>query len=1026
MSVFKSQTRNYRRFDLKTKGLSGLMLVSLIFSPTASILIPRQATAQTTGLPTSATPGLSFTSQLSSDLQQRQQLNQQADQNAKQQLAQQQKKDEEECIKELGLNALGGGLSLGSLDSTIQSGFQGLLGNMSDNIKDNLTGEINELLGRELEEKLSASVKEVLLAQLKNLLQQQLPNIIKQRLQQEITAGRTPNREEITEIIEQEIIKLINSNLPQLLSVAVKNSTARIITDALGSKLSTIITQAVTQGVGQTTNHLDDTMTELGIFDNIRTIFNNNLLGQNNASATPDRINNLNNAFIEKLQNLAGQVLQTDQISQLLINQISSQLGNSLDADSLNNSLAGVADDISSQLDSLDDSFFNALENSLDGSLDAVAGQLESSLDQLIDPITNSLANLPDQLISPIIQSVEGSLNDVLGTVTGIPLEVINQVTNQLTGSIQGLTDNLVSSITTPITESINGIMDSVTDSIVTPLTDTISGFTDQLTGTLMSPVTGAMESITGIIADPLGTFTRVPTNSYENPASHLSKTSDAIKQENVEMRKLLIKTCMHVKATRRIQTRIEKKEFEDDPKASRDAMAKVMKYNEEVMNYLNEGRKELDQNGESSGPLYTKNLSEDIKQNSQEASGLIIGQVENSGNAFANEVAEALKRDQNKTLQSVLKSSLDRSTIEALANNPRSMPEEDFMLAFAEYFKPQNNPYGSYLLAKQVENEKTVTVSQNTRDEYVAGAGFKDNRECAEVDEQTGLCRRWETITPAVINRDIASQVMQTRQDRALQATESGDLNPGDEPTVEEIVNFKPSSKGGGSGFSGMGLELITNLISQLGEMFGNLGDNTANNSNNSTNQTSISIQTNKNIFGSLAVISWSSPTAQKCSAVNYWPSQSNNQLRFLKQPGDLIDTTGSQIVVLPLLSNVQLSLERQGIKTTMSTDQQLLSSGVKQQSQLSFNSDIQAGDKYLLAFTDLNINIEIKADDNSSTKLIEKIKNQINNQAILTKIYDFSYDHGQGKISISPKVVYNIHCLAGNRNANASITLP
>lgn len=241
------------------------------------------------------------------------------------------------------------------------------------------------------------------------------------------------------------------------------------------------------------------------------------------------------------------------------------------------------------------------------------------------------------------------------------------------------------------------------------------------------------------------------------------------------ESRVIQQELCVHLKAIRRIQYRIEEKEFIDDPNARKAAFNATVNALKGFKNQLQVSRAqapislgvENPTNEEIEGPPaplttpgYVENQTINITNEMTNAQGVFYDDLENSSeNIHKDEALEILKEaDTDNPLKSTIeKEDFDR--LIASAEEPLSSEEYwDLMLQVAN---PRNNPRGSLLIAKSIkESEENIAIT-NARDEYQASQGFLGSRECLEWTTDGQACRIWQTISPGSIVKDYTSALL-------------------------------------------------------------------------------------------------------------------------------------------------------------------------------------------------------------------------------------------------------------------------
>ncbi len=938
---------NSRAKSISKKSLVAILVATFSLAPLSPLFTPNTALAQEFNLMDvyESTNGFgAATDNKKPSYAERQQKDNQASQSEAQKLQEQQKKDEEECIKQ---NGLQGAFSLGSVDQAISGGFSNIFDGFKDQVTGNIKEQISGLVKDKVTEEVPNLIKNALKTQLTQIIKQNLPTIIDNNIRDQIENYGSVDKELLKQQISSDVATLVKKAVPAIASQSIKSGLPGTLSSSLQKDLPNLIIGSFKNDFSRLSQNMP-TLIENNIGDNLRTSINNT----ENASGTP--IGNTaasaeaQGIIMNQMMKMVGKLLesQADTIAQQLAAEIGSSIGGSIDENGLGMNLDSIGDSVAGEFDSLGGKFDSYIDGTLDKSLNAITGTLDQSLGRIIDPIGKQLDGLIEGVTDPIIKAVEGSVNDIVSTVTGSINEVVGGITNSITESISGVTDQIVNSVTEPITNSIKDIQTNITDNITKPITDSIKNITKKITSAITKPITGAVDKVVGTVtslANP-DTYLRVPTASIEQPGDLIDLTTN-IKDENIEIKKNLIKTCMHVKATERVQKKIEKKEFSDDPKALRQANAAILKASEDKVNYLKSGYETYGANA-GKGPLFVTNYKDYIEAEKENEYGLFLNDLREIDSPYSDKIRTTLEKERRQTLADALKPTISESEKEALFNNPKSLDPQRGMELFGEMFFNENNRFlPSYSAAKNELDKRLALAEQNAREQVVEG--YLPNRECTEKDGP--YCRTTSVVTPAKVNADIGTRAVEARDDVVLKAREAGEYNSGDAPNISEIANFKPTSKGGGGGFGG-GLNissLIQMFMQAAGGIGGILGGGGSNSTDTNTNtpplssntapaiSTKVSISTLTQVASkqpNTAILDWSSVGATSCKAGTDWYSRgTNGVLLTTKKVGDTLEATGQQIIDFPIpTTGVALNISGIPINSTVKQDNQKLNEQV------------------------------------------------------------------------------------------------
>lgn len=567
-----------------------------------------------------------------------------------------------------------------------------------------------------------------------------------------------------------------------------------------------------------------------------------------------------------------------------------------------------------------------------------------------------------------------------------------------------------------------------------------------------------------------------------EQDGDLMSYTKDTNKLTG-EIKDLQIQICTHLKTIKRIQLKFEEKEFVGDVKAKEKAANNLAKFQKETLQNRSEGRTRADgTTGDSFTPTpeaYAAEVAEVAKKN------VTTYINKNSGNSFATQVTNILYKQEERDSKP-LASTLSKEQYEQLTS-----PEKAIKLNGQTFWgyallaiEPQNNPVGSFMLAKQERESAATQGATLAIQELAAGGGYAPQIKAKEKDDEGNVTKR-EIVSPG-------STIARTVEEATLidvvqneQADEAADLSGVEQPSSQESTTLEPADGGpsnggqspGGGGFdwstitdlvgdwgsgggSGGGngggtggtsggfgniLELLQNLLGNLGGNSSN--NNTGGNGGSTTNKPEAAIAINGPTLAELAAgrpniinLRWGSLNASRCVATNDWLSASliPNRVETVKTLDTSVGTSGSLVMYLPLNFDLKLLRERNGITSTIGYSTTTNPSLSQQVTTITINpSDIAVGDKFILvAQTGVNEQVQVAVQTNvASASAVNTLLN-----AALDSLSDSSTEgkefrkyqffftvnqNGVGFITITAKASYSIRCSGSNQTANATVNL-
>jgi len=276
----------------------------------------------------------------------------------------------------------------------------------------------------------------------------------------------------------------------------------------------------------------------------------------------------------------------------------------------------------------------------------------------------------------------------------------------------------------------------------------------------------------------------------------------------------LSMEICKYIKAVKRVQQAMEYKEFVADPAERMRAASKIEEYKAAQYKFLNSGwispGDKTDSDGKPDMPLYPLNYEDHIQAIKKEQGDILRVEIKKNGGQdngkiiYADQIARSLENDEVRNDLQSMRSTVKQQDINNLINKTGDLSAEQQMNIFEQMFQPQNNPLGSYVLAKQILANRQNQAEQNAREELANNGGFLSVRKCADgqMIEQDGkkYCKKYETVTPGAIVRSGAEEATNARLNQYIQAKELGDTSFDNEPMVSETAYFQPKITGGGN----------------------------------------------------------------------------------------------------------------------------------------------------------------------------------------------------------------------------------
>lgn len=486
------------------------------------------------------------------------------------------------------------------------------------------------------------------------------------------------------------------------------------------------------------------------------------------------------------LNNLLGN-LGEDSLSELASSITSGNWENILE-----NITGTTADNLISSLGT--DTLNNLVSQLGDGALNDLFGNLsEGTISDLVSSLSGGnwdtvISSLGGDVLNQTLESLGGNLGDILPSLGS------SSIIQMLTEGDGSLVDSLLSGVTTDLTES---ALDLVPDDILEQASD-IPIVGDFLSGDGLGGLIGLVGGGLYVpVVEQNGQLMTATQNIDEQTAS-IDETTQTIDETTQEIRDLNIQICTHLRAIRRIQTNFETMKIADEANANRTRLEAISKYANDVAgkdnpdSLVRTGYTKIVDGEYVQTQVFPQNLNEHLQETREEAKQVILADIKNSENLYKDKVAEIIDDETLTNLNSSLteediknlKKAGQTSSIKNVATSgfgnkllaylPRfisrpmsrlafwktaqadgeettstKLSADDFWSIFLKSTDPENNPYGSAMLAMQKKEAAQNKAESLARDEYVAAQGIlPTGRKCAEEvkDEDGNLvaCRKW------------------------------------------------------------------------------------------------------------------------------------------------------------------------------------------------------------------------------------------------------------------------------------------
>ncbi|MEX0918944.1 MAG: hypothetical protein WDZ85_03205 [Candidatus Paceibacterota bacterium] len=962
-----------------------------------------------------------------------------------------QNEDRQECLAQAGLG--GGGEVGGALG---QAAHNGLATITQETVNEHLPAELEREVTERLPAELERGIQNNLPDQLSRLLR--LGTATRPSFEEALAAnlnlnpGQTIDAETFEQIFRDTFTTSVETHLPnalqRTLNQALPDAFGRVLEEGLPTALERVMTEnlpgAIETDLPEILNRdlsattLDFLTTETagldGLTAQVLEQLNDDLLAEISTQAVAS-INNQNNLLTEDFTGIFGEQLATVlEDNGGALDEIVAQLSQGLGNGSIGGSAGGFVNQAVTEI--LGGTNMNQL-------MAGVNNQFSNIINTTVNDLTGSLLGSANGLINQVTGSVLAPLNDVVDSVMGTVLDPLNEVVDSVMGTVLDPVTGVFNNVLGGVGEAFNGALGSMTENVLGGLN------LGSLTGPLGEAVGGAVEALTGGLGGlslpglnlipGLGGGLYVPVKEVDGP---LLSSNQNIDESTKSIQELTVQMCMYLKSIQRIQTAAEQREVMENPDLRRQAASNIEQYRHELADLVDRGHKTDGEGTES--PLYVTDTERYLREVIQpETNQVYLDQLEGeeSGDAFKAETAAALRRQISQP--DIPRSSISREVYNNfVSGNTGSADVFQNLIAINNPFEA-NNPATSFMLNQTALSLRQRQAEENFRNELVAGQGYLPIRNCIE-PTASGACAKWEITTPAIQVKESVADAFSYRQELYTDP-EPGDLAPGNEPTAQEVLSFKPQSTGGGGGSpaaaaggggAGDMIQRILDVLSSLRnretytapELTFNIAKPTAN-----------QIAAGNNI----AVLNWEGQGIDTCVADNNWPAgnPTGSGIVPIVTDGETLDSNGEREITLPLNFGVNFLRERPGDITRIVTGtviSQSANDGSHQITTITMPDDIQGNDTFRIALgpnanstsagarDPYSVAIQIHADGGDKAGMVETFKQTINNTISSTNEntiqrnefnkYLFNFRPTTGTITIKPKTNYQLRCTTNN----------
>ncbi len=649
----------------------------------------------------------------------------------------------------------------------------------------------------------------------------------------------------------------------------------------------------------------------------------------------------------------------------------------------------------------------------------------------LTQTITMPMAEITDAFTASITEPFQNITRDITQSITQPLTNIATDISQQITDPITGIFDNTIGRVTDSITNS----MTQITDSIISPITDIpeniVGNFTDSVTGMVDQTISGVTDGVIGGVTQGAlggvgipGLGGSVPVREVHGPLLSTTQSIDEHTQEidvttkNIEQ--LLVEICTYQKSIQRIQANIEQKLFVDDVERRREAASQVEQYRQDLLGQDGLIQTGYDPTGQGDqAPLFVQNLDEHLDHVAREQKSIFLDDLQEAGTQFGQMSNQVIGDD---APPGVPRSTITQEEYIKYVNGQlRNNPEEWQRVSIAIRDSGlANRPESASRLHHQELNSRQEKAIEKTKEEYYAYGGFLPVRECVEHTSDGTACRKWRNVTPASQVKESAAKAMDYRVDSYLNP-EAGTVAQGNEPSAREVMEFAPSTSGGGGQaggeVSGMDLGSILNLLSQGLNLFSRDHDQP---SGTSSLKFDYSLPSIRAVLGeeqdNTGTISWQGDNLTDCRADNNWPGANISYGQELTENRLNFD--------LPVEFEAWLIRTRNGerhslsdVEDTHSVDDKLLSTVAR----WDLNPEtLQQGDELSLVFTKGNDTEEVSITVNDPSTALVELRDTAREKARQRESWfgQYTFRTQNNNLTVSSNLKYQIRCQGSDGN--------
>lgn len=278
------------------------------------------------------------------------------------------------------------------------------------------------------------------------------------------------------------------------------------------------------------------------------------------------------------------------------------------------------------------------------------------------------------------------------------------------------------------------------------------------------------------------------------------------------------IQICLYLHAIKRVQYAMEDLTFVKEPDMRRQATTKIEEYKKGLLGtggliktgYNPSGKlaepvsaeNQITNKTLSKSTLYPENLNSHLADAREEGYGLFMDNYTNySSNEFKDIVSAQLKTDETLGNSVTIDSNIPKEIYNNfVSSNGSKLSDGDWWGTFNSIFditRP-NNPYTSYMYAKEELDAQKSQSEELAKMEYLANDGFLPVRTCISYTADGLYCRVWKTITPGKVVGNSANTALDSKL-KQYENPELGQVGEGNEPSTNEVGTFNPSTGSGG-----------------------------------------------------------------------------------------------------------------------------------------------------------------------------------------------------------------------------------